>query len=264
MNAGAGLQITPLILTYNEEPNIARTLESLGWAKRVVVLDSGSTDATEEIARSFANVAWFVRPFDNHKAQWEYGIRETGIGSDYVLALDADMSVSQSFAQEAEADFLPHNFVGGITSFQYRILNRPLLGSIYPSQLRVFNRKEIRVEQSGHTQEFYITGKIYHFKSLLIHDDRKALERWTSSQLSYSLLELNRLHGGWPSRLQDRLRKLGIMPPIAGVLAYLRAGGPFRGAAALRYAYERATYECLLSIRLMSKRLEDSENSDIE
>jgi glycosyltransferase involved in cell wall biosynthesis len=261
MNAGAGLQITPLILTYNEEPNIARTLESLGWANRVVVLDSGSTDATEEIARSFANVAWFVRPFDNHRAQWEYGIRGTEIDSDYVLALDADMSVSQSFAQEAEADFLPHNFVGAITAFQYRILNRPLNGSIYPSQLRVFKPASVRVQQSGHTQEFSSDGRIYHFKSRIIHDDRKALERWTASQLSYSVLEKRRLEETRVLRWQDRLRKLGVMPPIAAAVAYLKAGGPFGGAAAARYAYERATFECLLAIRLMSERLEKDQSS---
>lgn len=39
-------QITPLILTYNEEPNIGRVLERLTWAREVVVLDSGSTDRT--------------------------------------------------------------------------------------------------------------------------------------------------------------------------------------------------------------------------
>ncbi|MFN5855908.1 MAG: glycosyltransferase, partial [Pseudanabaenaceae cyanobacterium] len=41
-------QIQPLILTYNEAPNIARTLAKLSWAKRIVVIDSFSTDETLE------------------------------------------------------------------------------------------------------------------------------------------------------------------------------------------------------------------------
>ena len=49
-------------------------------------------------------------------------------------------------------------------------------------------------------------------------------------------------------RFRDRLRELGVMPVIAGALAYIRAGGPFRGAAAVRYAYERAAYESLLAL----------------
>ena len=49
-------QITPLILTYNEAPNIARTLAGLSWAKEIVVVDSFSDDETVEIARSFPQV----------------------------------------------------------------------------------------------------------------------------------------------------------------------------------------------------------------
>ena len=254
----AGRFITPLVLTFNEEPNLARTLESLRWADRVVVLDSGSTDATAEIARSFSNVSWHVRPFDNHKSQWEFGIHKAELTSGYILALDADMSVPADFVSEAESRFLPLNLVGGVTPFQYKIMNRPLNGSIYPAQLRVFKPADVQVQQPGHTQEFSVNGQVYHFKSQIIHDDRKSLERWTLSQLSYSVLEARRLQVNNSSRWQDRLRKLGIMPPLAAALAYFRAGGPFGGAAAARYAYERATFECLLAIRLMSERLENS------
>ena len=42
------------------------------------------------------------------------------------------------------------------------------------------------------------------------------------------------------------------MPLVAGLAAYLKAGGPLRGSASLRYAYERALFECLLAIRLIS------------
>ena len=71
------MNITPVILTYNEEPNIGPTLASLEWASRVVVVDSGSTDRTAEIARSFPNAAWYVRSFDSHRAQWSYAIDAT-------------------------------------------------------------------------------------------------------------------------------------------------------------------------------------------
>ena len=72
-------QITPIILTYNEAPNIRRTLDSLRWAERVVVVDSGSTDGTEGSPRAFRNVDWYVRNFDSFKAQCEYAIHHTGI-----------------------------------------------------------------------------------------------------------------------------------------------------------------------------------------
>ena len=47
-------QITPLILTYNEEANISRTLTGLSWARRIVVIDSFSTDATLELLAEYS------------------------------------------------------------------------------------------------------------------------------------------------------------------------------------------------------------------
>ncbi len=252
--------VTPLILTYNEEPNIERTLESLLWAERVVVLDSGSTDGTKSVARLFPNVSWYVRPFDYHSAQWKHGIHNTDITTDFVLALDADMSVPATFVEEMGKNFT-HEYAGGVTPFEFRILGYPLAGSIYPAQLRLFRRDCVEISQQGHTQEFSTKGSIYRFETPLIHDDRKPLERWVSSQASYSALEAKRIAAGNSFRFRDRLRQLGLMPVIAGALAFIRAGGPWRGAAAVRYAYERAAYECLLSIRLMSSRLEKNKKS---
>ena len=105
---------------------------------------------------------------------------------------------------------------------------------------------------------------MYHFKHPLIHDGRKSLDRWVASQLSYSALEARRIASRSSYRFRDRLRELGVMPVIAGALAYIRAGGPFRGAAAVRYAYERAAYESLLAIRLMSAKLEHEQKSATE
>src|SRR5436853_2457479 len=80
--------ITPLILTYNEAANIGRTLEQLRWARDIVVVDSFSDDETVEIAGSFPHVRVFQRKFDNHGAQWNFGLSETGIATEWVLALD--------------------------------------------------------------------------------------------------------------------------------------------------------------------------------
>ena len=65
--------LTALIITFNEEPNIGRVLERLGWVPRVVVLDSGSTDATLAICATFANVEVFTRPFDSFAGQCNHG-----------------------------------------------------------------------------------------------------------------------------------------------------------------------------------------------
>jgi glycosyltransferase involved in cell wall biosynthesis len=250
-------RVTPLILTYNEAPNIARTLDSLHWAERVVIVDSGSTDDTEQLAKSYPNVSWHVRAFDCHLKQWQYGISETNIGTDYILALDADMLVPEMFVRELGDKFLSHDFKGGIVPFKYLMMGRALSGSVLTAQLRIFNRREVEVGQEGHTQQFRVGNNVYRFKAPLLHDDRKPLERWITSQLSYSRLEAEKLLSGTSTRWRDQVRCFGLMPPLAAALAYIRAGGPFGGKAAARYAYERATYECLLAIRLQSESRKD-------
>jgi glycosyltransferase involved in cell wall biosynthesis len=81
-------QITPLILTYNEAPNIDRTLEKLTWAKTIIVIDSYSTDQTLEILSDYPQIEVFKRKFDSFAGQCNYGLEK--VKSEWVLSLDAD------------------------------------------------------------------------------------------------------------------------------------------------------------------------------
>lgn len=251
-HAQLGCDLTPVLLTYNEEPNLGRTLSALSWAKQVVIVDSGSTDGTERLARSYTNVRWFYRRFDRHREQWLHAIKETGIGTAWVLALDADMIVPEGFPSEFTRSVGAGGYEGGILSFVYRALGRDLMGSLYPPDLRVFRPNRIDIIQDGHTQRFRTDGKLYHFKCRVVHDDRKPLDHWTQSQLRYSLLEWERLRQQAPAvGFKNKLRSVGWMPLLAGAASYVRAGGPLRGRAALEYAYERLAFETLLAMRFL-------------
>lgn len=249
----ATLPVTVALLTWNEEANIGRTLASLTWAQRVVIVDSGSTDATETIARRFPNVTWHVRPFDDFGGQWTHAFRHTGITTGYVVALDADMAVPRAFVEELRDVFLPGGFDGGIVRFVYQVDGQSLRGSLYPPQLRIFRPGQVIASQSGHNHEFTLNGRMYAFRSAAFHDDRKILERWANAQLTYSRQERDRiLHGesrGW----KDRLRRWGIAPLVVGPYAYLKAGGPLGGVGAMRYALERTIFEALLALRFLRK-----------
>src|SRR5947209_13577200 len=85
-----------VVLTYNEEPNIASCLESCSrLSDDLVVLDSGSTDRTIEIARSFPNVRVFHRPFDTEYKQRNYGVREIQYRHPWLYICDADERLPQ-------------------------------------------------------------------------------------------------------------------------------------------------------------------------
>ena len=64
--------ITPLVITYNEAPNIARTFDRLIWARRIVVIDSGSTDETLEIIRSYPQAEAISETFRRFRQPMEF------------------------------------------------------------------------------------------------------------------------------------------------------------------------------------------------
>jgi len=243
--------ITAVVLTQDEAPNLARTLASLAWAPRVLVVDSGSTDGTLEIARGFPNVRVVAHPFETHGRQWAFAVAHPEIETRFVLALDADMSVDARFVTELRERFLPGEYAGGTVSFAFAVDGRRLLGSFYPRQLRVFERTRVRVGDRGHTHEFEIDGPVYRFRTRVTNDDRKPIERYLVSQIAYSRKECARIRRGDRLRFRDRLRRWGLMAPLLFVASWVRAGGPFKGRAALRYAHERAMYEAMLTLRLL-------------
>jgi glycosyltransferase involved in cell wall biosynthesis len=253
-------QVTPVVLTWNEEANLGRVLADLRWAPRVVVVDSGSTDATPEIARGFGNVRWLVRPFDTHAAQWRYGVECTD--TEYVLALDADYRVPPPFTAEIERAFLPGRFAGGVAAFRYHVRGRPLKGSVYPPKVVIFRRDDVEIGQPGHSQDVSVRGPQYRFAERLVHDDRKPVGRFVRSQIAYAKLEADRLEAPGAARWQDRLRRAAVMPFLAGPGAFLAAGGPAAGWRAVQYACERTVFECLLVMELLRRRHRGNEGDD--
>jgi glycosyltransferase involved in cell wall biosynthesis len=91
-------QITPLIITYNEAPNIRRTLEKLRWARRIVIIDSGSTDDTLAILQSYEKVEVIRHTFADFASQCNFGL--TQVSSIWVLSLDADYELSEELVNE--------------------------------------------------------------------------------------------------------------------------------------------------------------------
>ncbi|MEM7603550.1 MAG: glycosyltransferase [Verrucomicrobiota bacterium] len=132
-------EITPVILTYNEAPNIGRSLERLTWASRVVVVDSGSDDETASICDQYPNTELIVRAFDDHSLQWNFGIDQ--VATEWVLALDADYLVAEGFANEIEGMDLEESVSGLLADFRYLVFGKALRGCLYPSKVVLF-RKE--------------------------------------------------------------------------------------------------------------------------
>ncbi|MEO6039181.1 MAG: glycosyltransferase family 2 protein [Saprospiraceae bacterium] len=87
------VQLSAVIITYNEEKNIGRCLDSLvGIADEIVVIDSFSTDQTEGICRRYAGLRFIQNPFVGHIEQKNFALQQATFP--HVLALDADEALS--------------------------------------------------------------------------------------------------------------------------------------------------------------------------
>jgi glycosyltransferase involved in cell wall biosynthesis len=248
--------ITPVILTLNEAPNIGRSLERLPWAREVVVVDSGSTDSTLDIVGRYANVRVVTRPFDSHAAQWRFAVEQTGITSQWILRLDADYVLESGLRDEIAALEPPADLAAYEIGFTYCIDGQPLRSSLYPPLPVLFRRGAVRIVQDGHTEKLYPTGPVVRLRGRLLHDDRKDFNRWLTSQKRYQAQEAVKLMSkpwrelGWPDRIR-RTRVLGA--PAVAVHCLFVKGLLFDGMAGLRYTAQRVMADLILSRQLLRR-----------
>ena len=246
-------QITPVVLTWNEEANIGRTLRRLDWAARVVVIDSGSSDRTLQDCREFPNVEVFVRPFDNHTNQWNFGLDQ--VKTLWVFSLDADYLLTPELMDEIRRLPESADVAAYLVPLLFCVEGTPLRGSLLPPRLALFRRDAARYVQDGHTQTLSVQGPLLKLQSGIWHDERKPLARWLEAQSRYAALEVQKLRStpwrelGWP----DRIRQWIVVAPIlVPLLAYLR-GAILDGRRGLFYVFQRMLAEVILSLSLLER-----------
>jgi glycosyltransferase involved in cell wall biosynthesis len=255
-------QVTPLILTYNEAPNIGRTLTQLGWARDIVVVDSFSDDNTLEIVSSFPQVRVYQREFDSHANQWTFGLTETAISSEWVLGLDADYVLTNEFLAEVEALSPSSDLKGYQAKFVYCVNGKRLVSGIYPPLSVLYRRSDASYVQDGHTHKLVLNGRIENLHSPILHDDRKPLTRWLEAQSHYTKLEADKLISSEPESLSwtDRVRRWRVVaPPAMLFYCLIIRGGILDGWAGFYYAFQRSLAELMLSLHLLEHDLSGAE-----
>jgi glycosyltransferase involved in cell wall biosynthesis len=245
-----------MILTFNEEANIGRTLAKLTWAKRILIVDSGSTDRTLEIASQYPQAVVIRRSFDTAAPQCNFGL--THIESDWVLSLDADYVLSDELIVEMAALRPNSNVRGYWVRFVYQIFGRSLRASLYPRRTVLYRKSSAKYADEGHTQRVRIDGELLTLTNPIYHDDRKPISRWFGSQARYVSLEASHLLSSDRSKLGrvDRLR-LFIVPAPVLLLFYLLISKRclLDGWRGWYYTSQRVCAETMLSIELLDRRL---------
>lgn len=256
-------EITPLILTFNEAPNIGRTLERLTWAKRILVLDSFSTDETETICRRFPQVEFRQRAFDSFAGQCNFGLGL--ITSEWVLSLDADYVLTDELVKELLVLNGNPEVNGYSACFTYCIYGRPLRASLYPPRTVLYRKNRARYHDEGHGHRVTVQGTVQSLHGNIFHDDRKPLDRWFNEQLNYSAREANWLAVSPTTDLKqaDRIRKrIVLAPPMVVAYTLFAKGLVLDGWPGWFYAGQRLLAELLLSLRLLEARLASKTTPD--
>lgn len=255
-------QITPVILTYNEAPNIERALKPLVWARDIVVVDSNSDDETLLLVAKFPQARIFQRKFDCLENQWNYALTQTGLSTEWVLALDADYIATPALVEEISR-LRPGSEVNGFrVGFRYCIYGEPLRGSAYPPVVVLYRRQQARYRQDGHAHRVLVSGRIEALREPMLHDDRKLLTRWLNSQNTYMQQEVGKLlkAEGRGLALSDRIRCTKLLAPFLVFLhCMITQRGLLDGKKGLYYALQRMLAETLLAIYLLDQDISNKQ-----
>jgi glycosyltransferase involved in cell wall biosynthesis len=257
-------EVTPLILTYNEAPNIERTLRKLSWAKEIIVIDSYSTDETLDIIKSHPQIKIFQRNFDTHANQWNYGLEQ--ITSEWVLSLDADYFIPDRLVDEISS--LNNSSVDGyFIPFKYCVFGKPLKRAILPSRQSLFRKETCIYIDDGHTQLLVNRGLSDSIRVPIYHDDRKPVTRWFNSEIKYAALEMKKLVETPIEELsfveKVRLKKV-IAPILVLIYCLIYKGGILDGWHGIYYASQRVLAELLLSIKLIENQFYNTKVNDYD
>jgi len=183
-----GKTLSVAIITKDEEANLQRTLESARWANEVIVIDSGSTDRTVEIARSWGAKV-FLEAWLGFGRQKNLAIERCS--SEWVLSLDADEEVSAELAQEIQ-----HLLAGEPAVDAYFLPRRNLFlgrwirhGGFFPDpKLRLFRRGGARFEERAVHETLQYPGAIGTLRNAIIHNAYPTLESYIEHMNRYSTL----------------------------------------------------------------------------
>jgi len=245
--SGFADDVTPVLLTRDEEANIARTLGQLAWAREVVVVDSLSTDDTIAIAESFPNVRVVQRALDDLASQWIFAVNQAK--TPWVLTLDADYFVPDAFIDELQS--LDRSRAGYIAEFDYAINGKKLRGSLYTPRAVLLRRDACTFYMDGHTQRVRVEGDTATLRMRFIHDDRKSFKRFVARQRVYMRNEAEKIRRGENLNFAARVRKLRVVAPFAVLVQTLIVKGLILdGFAGLHYVLERVVAEFILSREL--------------
>lgn len=268
--------LTVIILTYNEEKNVAHALDSVcGWADQVFILDSFSTDKTLEIAKNY-DCQVFQHPFESYPQQRNYALTNLPVNAEWVLFLDADEWLPNDLKQEITELIASRPQENGFF-IKYRLiwLGKWIRRGYYPTWLlRLFRQGTGRCEERTVNEHYIVEGAIGYLNCDLIHQDRKGVTDWITKHNRYATREAEELFNNstenhidvsfWGNQAQRkrwlRYRVWNHLPPLIRpflyfLYRYVITGGFLDGRAAFIFHFLQGLwYPLLIDIKFLEMK----------
>ena len=269
------MSVSALIITLNEERNLPNCLSSLSWCKDVVVLDSYSSDSTEQIAKN-AGVRFFQRSFDDYANQRNFGINQINYKHPWVLMVDADEMVPKPLADEIiRVVNLPEKKV----SLYYMRRKDFFIGkwikhsSGYPTWFGRLARIGEVIVQRPINEEYYTSGRKGFLKEHLFHYPfNNGFHRWIDKHNLYSTMEANLLINEKEKRIQKSgafskdpatrrktlkslIYRLPGRPALIFFALFIIRGGFLDGRAGLTFCLLKAYYELMIDCKIKELKI---------
>jgi glycosyltransferase involved in cell wall biosynthesis len=258
----AGMSVSVLIFTKDEEIHLARCLESVALSGDVVVVDSFSTDGTRAIAESMG--ARFIQhEFTQLGSQITWSLENIPLKNKWALILDADEVVppelwaevtrkTEAARPEISAFRLRRRFC-----WRGRWVPR---SSQYPAWLiRLVRVGKVRYCNEGHSETQQVEGSVESLDADLIDENLKGLEAFRARQMKYAAqeaafelgdargVECAKLFSADPIVRRGEAKKIMRMLPFRGFIfwmyLYLFRGGMLEGCRGWELCMEKARYQ---------------------
>jgi len=182
--------ITTVTLTFNEERNIKKCLDSVrSVADRMIVLDGYSKDATVEIAKSLG--AEVYQKDCGYYARFQFGMETVTFDTDWILFIDADERLTPDSSAELKKlcdQFADSDTNGIVVNYRVNFMGKELKhGASALKKLRVFKPGTAFMENIELDQHIRLkSGKFAYMKTFLLHEDYKGLSVWSQKHIKYA------------------------------------------------------------------------------
>ncbi len=188
------LDISVIILTFNEELHIRRCLDRISpLVKDIFIIDSFSTDRTLEIAREYSNVSILQNKWTNYATQFNWGLQNAPIKTKWVLRLDADEYLTPELQEELKQKLptLEDSYTGIVFPLRRVFLGRTIRRGMPVIRLmRLFQYGKAASEVRMMDEHIQLTeGRAIDFDNEFADDNLNNLSWWTQKHVGYAIRE---------------------------------------------------------------------------